>query len=93
MGFRDGVMQPARRLGDGDDEDEVEEELERRRGAVCSCGDRAAIRAMSRAPGMGPASRTDSEEDMSVREILSRVPCAWPCAQAGSEPRAAVAVS
>ena len=32
--LRDGVVQPARRLGDGDNEDEVEEELERRRGAV-----------------------------------------------------------
>ncbi len=30
MGFSDRVMQPARRLGDRDDEDEVEEELERR---------------------------------------------------------------
>ena len=30
----DRVMQPARRLGDGDDEDEIEEQLERRGRAV-----------------------------------------------------------
>ncbi len=34
MGFSDRVMQPARRLRDRDDEDEVEEELERRGGPV-----------------------------------------------------------
>ena len=51
VGLGDGVMQPARRLRDGDDEDEVEEQLERRRGAVWLVRRaRRSSAAMSRAP-------------------------------------------
>jgi hypothetical protein len=46
VGFGDGMMQTARCLGDGDDEDQIEEELER-------CG--RAVRLVRGARGRWPA--------------------------------------
>jgi hypothetical protein len=44
MGLCDRVMQSARGLCDGDDEYEIEEELERRAARWASCGERALMR-------------------------------------------------